>query len=323
MADGVINLLRKKDNLNSRCNELADIARRQMNWQLAHDLCKQSLALCSEPSIDVQYCRAMALIYLGAFYQSTGDLENAEGCYRQSADIFSITGDEDSLWNEAVARYALGLLAQGTRDWDQAQKFYSQSLHCFQFLSEKGVDVHSPERLIKESMSRLDFLRQQKQETPELVNSVPIIGTTAAGNPIPAIEVMPEDMFWERVHLSDRNLNFKVKKVLGIGKGVTLELRPGSTYFALKVKGDSMIDAGIEDGDYVICRRQPSADPGEIIVVRINLDESTVKRFDRQGKNILLKAENPGYKPQVQIFQASDSAIQVQGKVIAVVSVLP
>ena len=66
--------------------------------------------------------------------------------------------------------------------------------------------------------------------------------------------------------------------------------------FALRVRGDSMIGAGILDGDKVVVRPQSAADDGQIVVARLG-DEATVKRLLRRDGNILLMPENPAYPP--------------------------
>ena len=68
------------------------------------------------------------------------------------------------------------------------------------------------------------------------------------------------------------------------------------TLFMLKVKGDSMLDAGIHDGDYVVIRKQDDATPGEIVAALIE-DEATVKTLVRQGGKTILRPENPAYAP--------------------------
>jgi len=65
--------------------------------------------------------------------------------------------------------------------------------------------------------------------------------------------------------------------------------------FWLLVKGDSMINAGIQPGDLVLIRTQPTADDGQIVACRVNGDEATLKRFHRQGDNVVLTPENPAY----------------------------
>jgi repressor LexA len=102
--------------------------------------------------------------------------------------------------------------------------------------------------------------------------SMPILGRVAAGQPLLAVE----------------------------NQEGTLTLGPamlgGGTHFALQVQGDSMIDAGIQAGDYVIVRQQDTADPGDIVVALLG-EEATVKRLSKQGKAFFLQAANPAYTP--------------------------
>ncbi len=74
------------------------------------------------------------------------------------------------------------------------------------------------------------------------------------------------------------------------------EWHRGAEYFILKIKGDSMRNAGIEDNDYVVIRSQTTAENLDIIVAAID-NSATLKRFSRMGNNILLLAENPKYDP--------------------------
>jgi SOS-response transcriptional repressor LexA len=70
----------------------------------------------------------------------------------------------------------------------------------------------------------------------------------------------------------------------------------GADYFALKVRGDSMVGAGIDNGDTVLVRSQPSADNLDIVVAALN-EDATLKRFSKMGDNAILQAENPNYDP--------------------------
>jgi repressor LexA len=118
---------------------------------------------------------------------------------------------------------------------------------------------------------------------------VPLVGTIAAGRPIEAIEDPSETL------TVDRSL-----------------LRGGSA-FALKVEGDSMVDAGILDGDCVVVRKQDTADNGDIVVAVIECD-ATLKRFYREKNRIRLQPANRKMKP---IYVASGE-FMIQGKVVAV-----
>ena len=118
---------------------------------------------------------------------------------------------------------------------------------------------------------------------------IPILGQIAAGVPIEAIQsevgriTPPEDL-------------------LGSGD-----------HFALEVKGDSMIEAGIFDGDTVIIRRGDTAANGEIVVALVDNEEATLKRLRRRGASIALEAANPAY--ETRIF--GPDRVSIQGKLVA------
>jgi repressor LexA len=127
------------------------------------------------------------------------------------------------------------------------------------------------------------------EPTDKEVGYVPIIGKVAAGEPIFSSENI-EGM------LAVDDTFLKTKKV-----------------FALKVKGDSMKNAGIMDGDFVLARRQHSAESGEIIVFIIS-DEITVKRYDSEGDKVYLIPENDDY--ETKMIRKTSSDLQIAGKVV-------
>jgi repressor LexA len=124
---------------------------------------------------------------------------------------------------------------------------------------------------------------------------VPLLGRIAAGTPIP----VPEDGF------------------VGETIDLTRDIAPaGSDIYALQVRGDSMIDALINDGDMVIMRYQETADDGDMVAAwLVSEEETTLKRYYREGNRIRLQPENSQMKP---IYVAPDN-LQIQGKVLAVV----
>jgi repressor LexA len=105
-----------------------------------------------------------------------------------------------------------------------------------------------------------------------LEGSLPILGRVAAGRPLLAVENR------------EGTLSLSTE-MLGTGE-----------HFALRVQGDSMIEAGISDGDYVIVRQQETANPGEIVVALLG-EEVTVKRLRKKGATLFLEAANPTYAP--------------------------
>lgn len=120
---------------------------------------------------------------------------------------------------------------------------------------------------------------------------LPILGKIAAGTPIEAIQ-----------HERDRIA--VPEAILGAGE-----------HFVLEIQGDSMINAGILDGDYVVIRRTDTAQSGEIVVALVQGEEATLKRLRRKGASIALEAANPAY--ETRIF--GPDQVSVQGKLVGLV----
>ncbi len=120
---------------------------------------------------------------------------------------------------------------------------------------------------------------------------VPVMGRIAAGVPIDAIQhqtrmlSLPPDM-------------------IGAGE-----------HYALDVRGDSMVEAGIFDGDTVIIRNAQTANPGDIVVALVDGEEATLKRFRRRGASIALEAANPDY--ETRIFPPE--RVRVQGRLVGLI----
>jgi repressor LexA len=135
--------------------------------------------------------------------------------------------------------------------------------------------------------------RERRAERPAAeVNSLPLVGQVAAGGPLLAEENVEEYL------------------------AVPAPLSRGGEEFLLRVKGDSMIGAGILDGDFVVVQRQQDARNGEIVVALAGddeaMDEATVKRFFREDGRIRLQPENDALEP---IYARH---VQVLGKVVGV-----
>ena len=118
--------------------------------------------------------------------------------------------------------------------------------------------------------------------------AIPVMGRIAAGTPIEAIQSkshtinMPPDMLSSGEH------------------------------FALEVRGDSMIDAGILDGDTVLIRKSDAADTGDIVVALIDDEEATLKRFRRRGASIALEPANTSYEVRI----LPPTRVRIQGKLV-------
>jgi SOS regulatory protein LexA len=96
------------------------------------------------------------------------------------------------------------------------------------------------------------------------------------------------------------------------------EWHRGAGHFVLKVRGDSMGNAGISDGDHVVVRAQGTADNLDLAVVAIG-EEATLKKFNRMGGNILLTAENPAYEP----FLLTEGQVTVLGIAVGLIKSNP
>jgi repressor LexA len=119
--------------------------------------------------------------------------------------------------------------------------------------------------------------------------AIPVMGRIAAGTPISAIQT--------RTHTIGMAPDF-----LGSGE-----------HFALEVRGDSMIEAGIFEDDTVVIRRQDDAETGDIVVALIDDEEATLKRLRRRGASIALEAANPAY--ETRIF--GPDRVVIQGKLVS------
>jgi repressor LexA len=93
------------------------------------------------------------------------------------------------------------------------------------------------------------------------------------------------------------------------------EMLGAGDHFALEVKGDSMIDAGILDGDTVVIRKTDLAQTGEIVVALVDNEEATLKRLRRKGDSIALEAANPAY--ETRIF--GPDRVKVQGRLVGLI----
>jgi repressor LexA len=161
----------------------------------------------------------------------------------------------------------------------QAKRGYAPSLQelarAMGVSSLQGVKDHLAALERKGYLRRTPGRRRAIEVLQRLVpleGSLPILGRVAAGRPLLAVE--------------------NREGTLSLGT----ELLGNGAHFALRVQGDSMVEAGISDGDYVVVRQQETADPGEIIVALLG-DEVTVKRLRKKGSALSLEAANPAYAP--------------------------
>ncbi|PLS20549.1 transcriptional repressor LexA [Neptunicoccus cionae] len=123
-------------------------------------------------------------------------------------------------------------------------------------------------------------------------HSLPIMGLIAAGTPIEAIQ-----------HVTSH---------VAVPGGM---MHNQGSHYALEVKGDSMIEAGINEGDIVVIHEQSDAENGDIVVALVEDQEATLKRLRKKGSAIALEAANPAYETRVY----RDDQVKVQGKLVGLI----
>jgi repressor LexA len=178
------------------------------------------------------------------------------------------------------------------------EKFHFTARAAFDHLRALERKGMLERRVTGKRASRTLILPSQKgarrtDPAPSASPGIPILGRIAAGAPITAVE-----------NLED-----------------TIPLRPewlgtGGEVFALRVRGDSMIEAHIMDGDLVLVRRQETAGAGDIVAAMVD-GEATVKRFARENGAVVLRPEHPTMKPIV--VEPGRADVQILGKVVGVV----
>ncbi len=168
----------------------------------------------------------------------------------------------------------------------------------------RSLDISSTNgvRSLLDALVRKGYIRRRLRTSrgiqmvrdliPDGLRSVPLVGRVAAGEPILAEENIEDVFFVDSAFLTSGDI------------------------FALRVRGESMKGAGIFDGDVVFARKQPLAQPGDIVVALIG-DEATVKKFYPENGRIRLEAANPDYGPI--IVDRTVPGFRLAGKVVGLI----
>ena len=143
--------------------------------------------------------------------------------------------------------------------------------------------------VIEGNLGRVRPANQDEESARSI--SVPVMGRIAAGTPISALQTRSHTI------------------------ALPPEFLTAGDHYALEVRGDSMIEAGILDSDTVIIRKQEVAETGDIIVALIDDEEATLKRLRRRGASIALEAANPAY--ETRIF--GPDRVRIQGKLVSLI----
>lgn len=145
--------------------------------------------------------------------------------------------------------------------------------------------------VIEGSLGKVPDKIQENRDQSNGSVDVPVMGRIAAGTPISAIQEFSHSI------------------------SVPPDLLSTGEHYALEVRGDSMIEAGILDGDTVVIKNQNLADNGDIIVALVDEEEATLKRLRRKGASIALEAANPAY--ETRIF--GQDRVKIQGKLVGLI----
>lgn len=155
---------------------------------------------------------------------------------------------------------------------------------------ERGAAQSRAIRLTPTAALRLGLSSElMPQSAMSEAHVLPIIGEIAAGGPIEAYQEVAETL------------------------SVPEMLAPSGDAYILRVRGDSMIEAAIVDGDFVLIRPQETARNGDIVVAQVEENAVTLKRFYKEGGKIRLQPANPNYPPQYY------EDVRIQGKLIGVI----
>jgi repressor LexA len=147
---------------------------------------------------------------------------------------------------------------------------------------------NAPRRGFTPSVIEGNLGRVRAEDDSNRPVSIPVMGRIAAGTPIEAIQTKSHTI------------------------NVPPDMLSSGEHFALEVRGDSMIEAGILDGDTVLIRRSEAADTGDIVVALIDDEEATLKRFRRRGASIALEPANTSYEVRI----LPPTRVRIQGKLV-------
>jgi len=325
--------LSKEDDLASHLFKLSCRRAREGDWEGASKSFEQCLNLSEDPRDDK--VRGAALVGLGAIHLCRGNPTYAVEYYLRAARLFDDVGES---YSRAVVLLGLALIYQVQKGWREVFRYYQESLELVRDQSDQ-----LSQQLQKEILQRFQEAFQEydhgspggttispesepapayshKDQLSHRLLFMPIIGKIAAGKPVPTQEDIRNYVVADNVHIDGADYAIRV---LGEGSGQELKLQMEYRYFVMQIQGDSMIDAGILEGDYVILKQPrsvpPRADDGDIVAATITgmESEATLKRFHRRGKNrIILQPENPIYQPLE--FNEGDRTIEIVGVAVAV-----
>ena len=180
---------------------------------------------------------------------------------------------------------ALGVKYTTFADWVNA-KTYPRIDRIEQIAAYFGIERSA----LLEDPSRLpaDAIPYQKRPT----QPIPLVGAVSCGMPL----------------LADENIEGYIETPIQ-------DITSGEIYFWLHAKGDSMVNAGIHEGDLLLIRQQNDVDSGDIAVVSINGDDATLKRVIKKENAVILQPENPSYETKIFVGEEVN-AVHIRGRLM-------
>jgi len=195
--------------------------------------------------------------------------------------------DDTGISSTSVVNYYLDQLKE--MGYIERDRHVSRGVRLLKPLSEAAATVASPFKRVAQAVD--DLIR------------IPIVGRIAAGELMP---VPPSDFAY-----------YDPDSVVDVARSMLPSREKGDDLFALEVKGDSMIDAMVNDGDIVIMKRSQEARNGEMVAIWLNdRDETTLKYFYLENGRIRLQPANPTMQP---IYIDDPSVVEIKGKVVMVI----
>ena len=213
--------------------------------------------------------------------------------------------DQADISSTSVVNYYLDQLQE--MKYIQREGRVSRGIRLLKPLSqEKTSFVHNLAATKYAVANAGSSVKKKSQEIGQAIEEmlqIPVLGRIVAGSPMP---VPPSDFSY-----------FDAESMINVASSLLPSKETGSDLFALHVKGDSMIDAMVNDGDIVIMKPTREALNGELVAVWLNdRDETTLKYFYKENGSVRLQPANPTMKP---IYINDPSIIEIQGKVIMVI----
>lgn len=341
----------------SELNEIVIDCLQHDRCEEAFQCCKLALALCTglrpervaKINLEASYAQGIFHAYMGTSYLNQGKLELAIDCYRKSRTLFH--GKLREEWNEGLLLITIGKLYQSTGKLEKAFLAFQESLSSFQavtstskdrseLVKEARTELKKTGELLRNSLQSKSKKQKKTSKATPLLRLIPLCGgDAAAGKPLTIRDNIEGYISSTEFEIGDETFTLEI--IQGTGN----DPHVGSINFAVKVKGNSM-EPVIQNGEYVLVRRQDGVDNGTIAVVRFRKDvgseetEVTVKEYYQEKDHLLLQPKNEDaewfvivekdedentvkarYQKQIQAGKLEifiDPDPQIEGKVIGI-----